>query len=108
MTEQQAPALRRFTTSTPFSRRSRQPSTEKPIPTVDLVEDAISVAEEMPTLLTPEQVASALGVTERTLERWRMRGDGPPYVRLTRSTVRYSKAALAAFVASCVKKNTAQ
>jgi hypothetical protein len=75
---------------------------------VDPMEDAIAAAQAMPKLLTPEQVAVALGVTERTLERWRITGDGPPYVSLTRSTVRYSEQALAAFVAARVKENTAQ
>jgi hypothetical protein len=72
------------------------------------VEDSIRAAEKMPKLLTPEQVAKALSVTERTLERWRLTGEGPPFVRLTRSTVRYSQAALAVFVASRVKENAAQ
>lgn len=108
MIEQQAPALRRFVTNTPFARRRQQAPAEKTVRVVDPVEDALEVAEQMPTLLTPEQVAEGLSVTERTLERWRMTGEGPPFVRLTRSTVRYSKSALAAFVASRIKHNTAQ
>jgi hypothetical protein len=72
------------------------------------MEVALKVAESMPKLLTPNQVATALGVTERTLERWRMRGGGPPYVSLTRRTVHYSKQPLAALVSARVKENTAQ
>ena len=43
-------------------------------------------------LLTPEQVAELLKVHTGTLENWRVRGEGPPYVKLghrPRSPVRY-------------------
>ena len=105
MNVEQSPPLKRFPGPNPFT-RSRAKKTE-PVE-VDSMEDALDAAQSMPKLLTPEQVALSLGVTERTLERWRMTGDGPPYVGLTRRTVRYSEAALIAFVAARVKENTAQ
>lgn len=60
----------------------------------------------LPHLLSPEMVASALGVSERTLERWRCIGEGPRFVKLTRNVVRYTKEDVASFVAEKVKINT--
>jgi predicted DNA-binding transcriptional regulator AlpA len=62
----------------------------------------------MPRLVKLEQVAVAPGVSERTLERWRSTGDGPPYLSLTRKTVRYTQEAIAGFLGERVKENTAQ
>ncbi|MES3055051.1 helix-turn-helix domain-containing protein [Sphingomonas faeni] len=62
----------------------------------------------MPHLLTPQAVAEVLGLTERTLERWRITGEGPRYIKLSRSTVRYLPEDLATFVADRIRANTAQ
>lgn len=67
-----------------------------------------AAAASVSKLLTPEQVADALGVTQRTLERWRIVGGGPAYVKLTRSTVRYVADEIAAFIESRIRSNTAQ
>lgn len=105
MTVEQTRPLKQFPSSNPFARKRAT----KPEPVqVDAMECALDAAQSMPKLLTPEHVAASLGVTERTLERWRMTGDGPPFVSLSRRTVRYSEAALIAFVAARVKENTAQ
>jgi len=40
------------------------------------------------TLLTQREAATLLRLSERTLERWRVAGDGPKQVRLGRS-IRY-------------------
>lgn len=43
-------------------------------------------------LMTPEEVADLLKVSTGTLENWRYRGEGPPFVKLgskRRSPVRY-------------------
>jgi len=45
-------------------------------------------------LLTPEQVAEILGVKPTTVQTWRARRVGPPYIRVGHRTVRYSAAAL--------------
>lgn len=54
--------------------------------------DLPNVAE----LLTPEQVAEALGTTTKTLANWRSRRTGPSYVRIA-GRVYYSRAAYDAF-----------
>ena len=49
-------------------------------------------------LLTTRQVAEWLGVGHQTLERWRGRGEGPPFVRLPGRAVRYRGEDVQAFV----------
>ena len=63
---------------------------------------------DIPKLLTPQAVADVLGLTERTLERWRITGEGPRFIKLSRSTVRYTADEVAAFVAARIKASTAQ
>lgn len=47
-------------------------------------------------LLTPEQVARALGTTTKTLANWRSRRTGPSYVRIA-GRIYYPRAAYDAF-----------
>ncbi len=42
-------------------------------------------------LLTTEQAATKLGLSERTLEAWRFRGEGPPFLRVGPRRVAYSR-----------------
>ncbi|KQM88871.1 hypothetical protein ASE67_01960 [Sphingomonas sp. Leaf23] len=63
---------------------------------------------DVPKLLMPKAVAAMLGLTERTLERWRITGEGPRYVKLSRSTVRYLREDVSAFVTANLRANTAQ
>ena len=54
-----------------------------------------------PELLTPEEVADLLKIHPGTLENWRCRGDGPPFVKLgdkRRSPVRYPRDSLEAWI----------
>jgi predicted DNA-binding transcriptional regulator AlpA len=46
-----------------------------------------------PGLLTPEETAKFLRISISWLAKARMRGDGPPYIRIGRS-IRYSEVAL--------------
>ena len=41
------------------------------------------------TLLTQREAASVLRLSERTLERWRVAGIGPRFIRLPRRSIRY-------------------
>lgn len=72
----------------------------------DAIERA-ALAVAVAPLLTPAQVGKILVVSERTLERWRMTGEGPEYVALSRKVVRYDAAAVAAFVEGRRRMNTA-
>lgn len=49
-------------------------------------------------VLTTDEAARRLGLSPRTLERWRQEGTGPAYVRLGRKRTGYRPAALAAFL----------
>lgn len=69
-----------------------------------ITEASVSV----PTLLTPAKAAEVLGVGVKTLERWRSQGDGPQFVKLSASTVRYRAVDLNAFVIQRLKSNTLQ
>jgi Helix-turn-helix domain len=46
--------------------------------------------------LNEAQAAQILGLSVRTLQAWRVRGGGPPYVKVGRA-VRYQRRVLAAF-----------
>jgi predicted DNA-binding transcriptional regulator AlpA len=40
-------------------------------------------------LLTKVQLAAALNVSSRTVDRWLAEGEGPPYIRLPRNRLRW-------------------
>lgn len=50
-----------------------------------------------PTYLSTRQAAELLGLSPRTLERYRGSGEGPPFMRMGRG-VRYSRADLDAWM----------
>jgi len=51
-------------------------------------------------LLSQRQVAEVLGLSERTLEAMRLRGNGPTFVRISRRCVRYRAADLENFISA--------
>jgi predicted DNA-binding transcriptional regulator AlpA len=61
----------------------------------------------METLLTQRDVAAKLGLSERTIERLRLSGDGPRFVKANRA-VRYRQADLEAWIASRVVASTSE
>jgi excisionase family DNA binding protein len=62
---------------------------------------------EWPMLLTQSDAAKYLHCSTRTLERLRVSGDGPCYVKLGH-LVRYRLADLEAWVAAHLRSNTSQ
>jgi len=58
-------------------------------------------------LLTQSEAARLLRLSERTLERFRVSGDGPVYVKAGR-LVRYRMADLEAWIASRVVNSTSE
>jgi excisionase family DNA binding protein len=58
-------------------------------------------------LLTQREAAILLRLSERTLERLRVQGSGPVYVKAGRS-VRYREADLEAWIASRVVNSTSE
>jgi len=59
-----------------------------------------------PILIDEIEAARYLGLSRRTMQAWRVRGDGPPYVKLG-AAVRYDLDVLAAWVASGIRHSTA-
>lgn len=62
----------------------------------------------MPTLRTfndEKTEAARLGFSVRTLQMWRLRGGGPPFIKL-RSAVRYDPLAVDAWMDSQARHNT--
>lgn len=60
-------------------------------------------------LLSPKELADILGVTPATLERWRVSGDGPKFVKLgnrAHSPVRYRVEDVQAFIAAQERSST--
>jgi excisionase family DNA binding protein len=58
-------------------------------------------------LLTPEEVADLLKVHPGTLENWRVKGEGPPFVKLgskRRSAVRYRRKDVEDWIYSDMKR----
>jgi len=56
-------------------------------------------------LIGQQDAARLLSVSERTLEGWRHRGGGPPYVKLERA-VRYRRCDLVAWIEAQTKAST--
>lgn len=52
---------------------------------------------EMPKLLTQKQAAEFLSISHRTLENYRLTGEGPKWVRLGRRLIRYRMEDILAF-----------
>lgn len=61
----------------------------------------------MRMLLTQREAATALRLSERTLERLRLTGGGPPYVKANRRVL-YREPDLEAWIASRLTTSTSQ
>jgi predicted DNA-binding transcriptional regulator AlpA len=59
------------------------------------------------SLLSPKEAAKFLKVSVSWLAKARMRGDGPPYIRIGRS-IRYSEAALLQWLKSRQRLSTSE
>lgn len=61
------------------------------------------------TQVVRERVAAQiLGVSHRTLQRWRLEGFGPPFVRIGRRAVGYRKADLTSYVDGRMVQSTSE
>jgi predicted DNA-binding transcriptional regulator AlpA len=57
-------------------------------------------------LLTEKQVASMLSLEPATLRNWRVKGQGPRFVRLSRRAIRYSRVDVGEWLASRARRST--
>ena len=58
-------------------------------------------------LLTPREVAERLRCSERKLERHRLHGDGPPFVKFG-ATIRYPLDDLTKWIAGRMRRSTSE
>jgi len=58
-------------------------------------------------MVRTEQAAQILDVKKSTLEAWRCRGGGPPFIRYGRA-IRYRESDLQEFIESRVRRNTSE
>jgi predicted DNA-binding transcriptional regulator AlpA len=65
------------------------------------------VVEEMVMLLTQEECADVLRLSERTLERYRVSGTGPRFIKCGRS-IRYRSQDIEAWLASNTLGSTSE
>jgi len=59
----------------------------------------------MTRLVTESDASECLGVSVRTLQKWRLRGDGPRFVKLGRA-VRYDGRDLEAYIEAGRRRST--
>ena len=59
-------------------------------------------------LLTETAVATRLSLSPATLRNWRVKGLGPPFVRLSRRAVRYEAAAVDEWIAARARRSTSE
>ena len=62
----------------------------------------------LPPLLKTEAAGKILGLTVRAMEERRRRGDGPPFIRLGMTSVRYDIALLEEWIAERTYSSTAE
>lgn len=60
---------------------------------------------DMPGLLTEHDASQRLGLSVRTLQKWRLQGNGPRFLKLGHS-VRYDPADLDEYVAQARRRST--
>ena len=58
------------------------------------------------SLLTENEAAELLNLTNRALQSWRYQGKGPPFVRLSARCVRYRFIDITAWIAKHLRRST--
>lgn len=67
----------------------------------------ISNAKNIVVLMTPHETAGRLRVSESTLAKWRMTGDGPEFTKMG-AKVRYPVPAVESFITKRTRRSTSQ
>ena len=58
------------------------------------------------SLIDENETAKFFGVTTRTVQNWRQRGDGPEYIRLGAKLIRYTRIRLKSYADARMRKST--
>ena len=59
-------------------------------------------------LLTEAQAAILIGYSQRTLQNWRQRGDGPKYVKVSARSIRYQRRDVLNWIEALKRSHTVQ
>jgi hypothetical protein len=66
-----------------------------------------SHSDHLDCLIDEKQAATFVGYTVRSLQNWRYRGGGPPFIKFTNRTVRYRRRDLIAWAEARLVTSTA-
>ena len=61
-----------------------------------------------PTLLCEKEVAKLLGQSIKTLQKWRVQGEGPPFIRMSPRAIRYRRGDIDAWINRNVHNSTSE
>lgn len=64
--------------------------------------------EQLDRLMPESTAAEFLGISHRTLQNWRVRGGGPPYIKVAGKTVRYRFRDLLAWIEGSIRRHTSE
>lgn len=70
----------------------------------DAGDRAVNTGEE--EFLTEKQVASLLELSARTLQAWRVRGLGPPHIRMSSRCLRYRRSDIDRWIVENLRRST--
>lgn len=62
--------------------------------------------EYLDALLSEQQAADFLGFKVKTLQKWRITGEGPPFVKHSRRSVRYRRRDLITWIEERLRRST--
>jgi predicted DNA-binding transcriptional regulator AlpA len=64
--------------------------------------------QSLPAMLTEAETADLLGCSTRTLQAWRQSGQGPDFVKLNGTMVRYRRHSVEDFIAAGARRPTTE
>lgn len=67
-----------------------------------------TIADDHDALLTEQQAATLLNVNPRTLQKWRVKGGGPKFIRISRRCIRYRPRDIRDWAQHRVKSSTSE
>lgn len=67
---------------------------------------SVEPANSASRLINEDKAAKHLSVSKRTLRNWRVRGGGPPFVKISARCIRYRAADLDAWAERQIRKST--
>ena len=86
---------------------SKHPFVHRCAGSIRLQSDETTLLTPEPIWLRPEQVAQLLGCSTSSLAKWRLRGDGPSYAKLSR-LVLYERAAIDRWLRDRLRHSTSE